>query len=83
MSSWLTDYWWLFWAVAAVSALVVYRMRTRGGSEHVLRRIMYALLPASDPVNRPQRQLSLLAATLIGGGLLLALILNLVLREIR
>jgi hypothetical protein len=58
-------------------------MRKPGGTEPVLRRMQYALLPDSDPFNRPQRQLSLLSIILIGGGLLLVVIVNLVYLQFR
>ena len=63
-------YWWVFCGLGATCALVIFRMRRRGGPDSVPRRIMYALFPYADPV-RPQRQLSFRAAAFIGGGVLL------------
>ena len=64
-------YWWVFCGLGATCALVIFRMRGRGGPESVPRRIMYALFPYADPVRAPQRQLSYRAAAFIGGGVLL------------
>jgi hypothetical protein len=64
-------YWWLFWGLGATCALVIFRMRRRGGPESIPRRIMYALFPYADPVRSSQRQLSSHAAAFIGGGVLL------------
>ena len=83
MSSWLAEYWWLIWALAAVAGLVAYRMHGRGGNEAVLRRITYALFPYSDPVNRPLPQLSAPSVILIGGGLVLVMLLKLVFLQTR
>jgi len=44
---------------------------------------MYALFPYSDPVNRPQRQLSAGFAILLGGGIVLFTIVYLVFLESR
>ena len=65
-------YWWLIWALGATCALVIFRMRKRGGSESVPRRIVYALFPQTDPVKSPQQKLSPRAAAFVGGGALLA-----------
>jgi len=79
MISWLATWWWLLWACGALTALIAYRIAKRGGSEPLLRRIEYALIPATDPAARPQRQLSTRAAILIGGALVLLVLLNLLL----
>ena len=83
MAQWLTNYWWLVWALAVVSGLVAFRIRRRGGNEPVLRRVMYALFPYSDPVYRPQRQLSSRSAILVVGGLVLAMIVYLLFLQSR
>jgi hypothetical protein len=83
MSQWLATYWWLVWALAVVGGLVAFRMRSRGGDEPALRRVMYALFPYSDPANRPQLQLSARSAILLGGGLVLVLIVSLVFLQSR
>ena len=83
MAQWFTNYWWLVWALAAVSGLVAFRIRRRGGDEPVLRRVIYALFPYSDPANRPQRQLSARSAILVGGGLVLVMIVYLVFLQSR
>jgi len=83
MSQWLMNYWWLVWALAAVGGLVAFRVHRRGGDEPVLRRVMYALFPRSDPANRPQRQLSARSVTLLGGGLVLVMFVYLVLPQSR
>jgi len=83
VTQWFMNYWWLVWALAVVGGLVAFRMRKRGGDESVLRRVMYALFPYSDPVNRPQRQLSAGFAILLGGGIVLFTIVYLVFLESR
>ena len=80
MISWLATWWWLIWACGALTALIAYRVAKRGGNEPLLRRIEYALIPATDPANaRPRGQLSPRAAILIGGALVLLVLLNLLL----
>jgi len=83
MAQWFTNYWWLVWALAAVSGLVAFRIRRRGGDEPVLRRVIYALFPNSDPGNRPQRRLSARSAVLVGGGLVLVMIVYFVFLQSR
>ena len=70
MSSWLVRYWYMVWALVVTGALVAYRMRKRGGDEPVLRRVMFALFPYSDPGKEPQQRVSVLTAMLLGGGVL-------------
>jgi hypothetical protein len=77
----ITKYWWLLLAFGAVSALVVFRMRKRGGVESISRRVFYALFPYADPERSPQLQLSGPAAALIGGGVLLVSLLFLFLQS--
>ena len=77
MYQWIAHYWWLVWAVAAVVALTILRMRWRGGNESIPRRIMYALFPYSDPTKLPLRQLSARFAFVIGGCVILTVILYL------
>ena len=48
MISWLATWWWLLWACGGLTALIAYRIAKRGGSEPLLRRIEYALIPATD-----------------------------------
>lgn len=83
MTKWLKEYWWLVWGLASVSALVAFRMRRRGGREAILRRIMYALFPYSDPTDRPQRELSARFAIFFGGGIVLFTLLYLAFLESR
>ena len=83
MSQWLINYWWLVWALAAVGGLVAFRMHRRGGDEPVLRRVMDALFPRSDPANRSQRHLSARSVILLGGGLVLVMFVYLVLLQSR
>ncbi len=70
MSSWLAHNWYMIWALVVTSAFVAYRMRKRGGEEPMLRRVIFALFPYSDPRRVPQQQLSMFTATLLGGGVL-------------
>jgi len=78
MTSWFATYWWAIWALLVVTALIIYRVRKRGGEESFVRRIEYALFRGTDPANpSASRQLSLRAALLVGAGLLLIMLLNL------
>jgi hypothetical protein len=72
------NYWWLVWSFAVIGGLVAFRMRKRGGNEAIPRRVMYALLPYSDPAKQPQRQLSARSAILLGSCLVLFMIVYLV-----
>ena len=70
MSAWLANYWYMVWAFLATGALVAFRMRRRGGDESILRRVMFALIPYSDPARSPQRQVSVRAAVFLSGAVL-------------
>jgi len=83
MDAWLANYWWLLTGLGATGALVIYRVRRRGGSEPLWRRIEYALFPNTDPAIKPQRMLSPLSIVVIGGALLLILFVNLLILESR
>lgn len=70
MGEWVAKYWWMLWALFCVVAIVVYRVRKRGGKESLLRRIVFALLPDTDPVSSRRREVApAVAITLIFLGL--------------
>ena len=83
MSGWLANHWWLAWAFVVVGGLVAVRMRRRGGDEPVLRRLMYALFPVSDPAIRKQRHVSAFSGILLGGGLGMLMIAFILLTQSR
>ena len=70
MSAWLANYWYMVWAFVATGTLIAFRMRKRGGDESVRRRVMFALIPYSDPARSPQRQVSVRVAMFLGAAVL-------------
>jgi enterochelin esterase-like enzyme len=45
----LQKYWWLIWAIVAVSTLAWWRMRSDHSNEPFLRRLLHALVPRANP----------------------------------
>ena len=72
MWTWLRDNGWWIWAVGCTTALVVWRMRRSPTEGPLLRRIWWALVPASDPDDPRLRPISAKSAWLIGAALVIA-----------
>ncbi|WP_395684433.1 hypothetical protein [Dokdonella sp.] len=70
MGGWLAKYWWLLWSLFVVAALVVFRMRKRGGDESAPRRAWFGLSPDTDPANPRRRDVTPTQIVLVGAGLL-------------
>ena len=78
MTRWIATHGWMLWALVTVPALVVYRLRKRGGDESLLRRIEYALIPNADPANRNRREMRPGMLVLVAGGLAVILLFLLI-----
>ena len=74
MGAWLRDNWWWIWGVGASSAYVAWRMRQSPTQGPLLRRILWALVPESNPDDPRYRPISAKSAWLIGAALVVAML---------
>jgi len=65
IEQWIANYWWLVFGLVTAGTLIAFRMRKRGGTEHVLRRAIFAAFPSSDPALASRAQLSGRSALLV------------------
>ena len=53
---WFAGNWWWLLPSVGLAALIVFRVRRRGGDEPLGRRIVYAVVPPLDPKSEARRQ---------------------------
>lgn len=84
MTQWFATHGWMAWVLFALLAIVVQRLRRRGGDEPLLRRIEYALFPHTAPANPNRREVTVGMVVLVAGGLVaIALLLFIVAVSVR
>ena len=76
MVEWIARNGWVAWPIFVVLAVVVFRMRGRGGDEFLLRRILFALFPPADPCSAGRGAITPMAVFLVVAGIFLAVLLR-------
>ncbi len=78
MAEWLSQYWYALTGVTFGALYVAWQVRKDRTNKSTGKKIAYALLPALDPETDASRRLTPRAIVLVGVGLVLVMLANLI-----